>query len=411
MSSIPNVYEWHVLDDLPGTWDKAINYAIAHDSEGYIYVAGYAFREIDSTTLVYLQKFAPDGNRVASSNGTLPWYSALNEITSNNPWEKLIPQCLLVDEVNLRLYRLVRATMYQAPGSYHFFLNAHDLRTGEKYWGQSLGQRPSYEEKGCLDLDGVGNIWAAITEDTSHYIKVVKFSLDGTRSPLVNDGLLYTDKQRHFFAFGSRKKDNSLYFAYREYEHGNPVDDLVIARYDHELKFLGRSPYKLEFEPHDDPNTVIEETQPDFHDGFVDVQDRFVLGGYFTCVKDITYPESFGKKRFHYPLVFGFNTDGSECFRYVDTSVDSYEVSVWPVNSLREMIAQSLRAVVKPGEGTEVLYSISTFSRTICIRDDGKRADQNFLNYEYLNLDETIGQYNYEVYPYGLDFTALLALR
>jgi hypothetical protein len=398
MANIPNVYQWHVLDDLRGSWDKAKNYAIAHDSQGYVYVAGCAVREMD-VTLRFLQRFTPDGTPVPAEHGGLPWYSGVTDYTE---WTELAAQRMLVDEANHRLYILVRGSRYFFPGLPRYFLYAHDLTTGDRIWSQYVGW--SYDENSHLDVDGAGNIWVAITDgSTNGFIKLSKFSYDGTASLLPQEGLLPTTKQRDFFAFGARKKDNSLYLAYKEWGAGQPIDDLVIARYDHDLTFLGKSTYELGFEPPPDPNLVHNVHNPEFHDGIVDVHDRFVIGGYFAVERDILHPEGFGMHRIHYPLVFGFDTDGSEFFRYVDTS-SSYSLSLSPVSDL-DILQYPQRAIVKRGEGADVLYTISTFPCTLCIRDNGTRADLEYLVLDPRNRKETIGSCDYLVALLGLDFT------
>ncbi len=399
MTSIPNVQRWHVLGGLPGLWDKAVHYAVTHDSQGNVYVSGCAVREQRNETCMFLQRLTSNGTLVSTEDGTLPWYSG---ISPYDVWTELAAQRMIVDEANNRLYVLIRGRTDQSPYGWSYFLYAHDLATGKKSWSAPGTVGSSYEEHGHLDIDGDGNIWVAITSDPSmNIIKLTKFYQDGTADMLPYGGELTTTNQRDLFAFGARKQDNSLYLAYREREYdeaGLPIaDDLVVERLDHGLTHLGKNTF--EFPDLSSPDNLHE---PEFHDGIVDAQDRFVIGGYDSQDE---YRPSLGMYRHYYPLVFGFGIDGTEFFRYVDTSSDSFvrELQL-ESGSLFDRSQYPVRAIVRPGEGADVLYAISQFDCTLCIRDNGTLADQESLELGP-GARETIGSCDYQVFHMGLDFT------
>ncbi len=407
MTNIPTVPYWHSLHGPPGVWPRAENSAIAHDSGGNVYVAGCAVREMD-TTMRYLQRFSRNGQMSTAANEKLPWYSATVNYAD---WIDVVACDVVVDDAHQLLYVLARARLAMAPSLPRFFLYAHDLASGNRRWSHPLGW--SYDDHGHLDVDGSGNAWVATTDGAiGGRIKLTSVTPSGNLVSLPYDGVIYSPYNRELFGFGARKMDDSLYLAYKEDGQDGPSGDVVIARYAHDLTFLGKTTHDVTFQPPNDPNMAHAVHPPSFHDGLVDNNDRFVLGGFAAVDREILVPEGFGMHRIFHPYVLGFDSDGAEEFRYIDrsTSLSSdYTLGLDGLGSLpdeMQILARPRRARLKQGEPGEVLVALSQFPMILSLRDDGTPVDD-----ERLALDDTererIASCEYRPLPITMDFTYL----
>ncbi|MCP4679888.1 MAG: hypothetical protein GY854_31220 [Deltaproteobacteria bacterium] len=398
MGIIPDVYEWHVLDDLPGSWDRAANHAVVHDSQGNVYIAGCASRTND-TTLRFLQRLDSEGIPFPAQDETFPWY---NGATDYYEWTDFPLQRIAIDEQRSRLYVLTAAYRYDIPGLPRYFLNAHDIVTGDRIWAQYIGW--SFEEKAFLDIDAEGNIWTAITDgtdNTTNIIKLCKFDHAGSKASLTQDGVLYTQKNRVLFAVATKKQSSSLYLAYKEWDSSG-VDDLVVACYSHDIAFVEKETFQLN---PDAPAGSEDISKPEFHDAIVDTNDRLVLGGFFTCEKEVTLPENFGRYRNHYPVVMRFNTDCTEHSRYVNNDISAYS---GPVEFFDlDYLPSRVKSIIRHGEGADVLYGQSLSSATLCIREDGTERDLEYLGLDTDHNDVSIGGCEYLAKTLNVDFTYL----
>ncbi len=379
MAEIPKTLHWDSFVAPPGTWGRIENTAIAHDSHGNVYVAGFAVEPME-TTLRYINRYDGQGRATQGPGGTFPWYSAA---TPYLDWCELSACAMAIDESQNQLYVLVRARLQIAPQSPHFFLYAHDLTSGARLWHHSVGW--SRDQDGHMDLDGSGNVWVAITDGGFlDLIRLTAFSPGGEGVALQYDGLLGTSKRRRLFGFGARKGADSLYVAYREEDPAtNTVDELVVARYSHDIAFLGRTPVDIGFQPPNDINGLVgPPDDPEFHAGYVAADDGFVVGGFVGAVRQMLYPENFGTFRILYPLILGFDTEGVERFRHVDQSTLVSSRFIDPVGAFDytpvewQLREPRCRAVLAGGAGDEVLYGVPPINSVLSLRSDGTVTDE-----------------------------------
>ena len=363
---LPDDYQWHRFPRPPDTLESTA-YSIVSDDDGNVYVAATS-RWPGFCTRRLIQRYYREGNAPGYFNGheDLFYYSDISaDLYSDFPWQELV-----IDKNNSKIYVLFAATIPESPTNYEYFLASHELNTGElsASWGGSTRWVGESETLGAgLSVDSTGNVWTVLQEEVqtvpaASILHVKKWSgSDASELTLPADGKIGQppDKSTQLVAFGIRASNGLIYLAYREetnpgastYEE--PID-LVVTTWTTSMQFLKRTEIKIEipWPPHESccslqPNPDLP-LHPYFHDGYVDSDENFVIGGYYYY----SYHTGDTWNRNFYPVVLKFNPSLQELYRHVSdsffTSIASYGNPYWNTHVTR----------VKEGPDKNVLYSI-----------------------------------------------------
>ena len=352
--SIPEDFQWqnYFVES-----DEVSFYAIASDSNGNVYASGTAKR--GSSLGRILQKYTADGEQVPGITGTdQPWFSGYvyDNYYLDYPWHRIV-----IDENNSRLYVLFVATDPAVLDTYFYFLASHEMSDGQKSpsWGSAVKFVGSSKAlRGGLDVDSNGDIWTVIEGEKNFAgsgiaegLDIKKWSAtDGSEITAANIENYAPNKDKNFIAIGIRKSDNKFFVAYREegYDGELIVYDLVVTFWDSNSTFISRTNLTLEIPAPDAPSEIHH---PSFHDGFVDSNGNFVVGGFYFYTREIEAYEDFGSERYFHPVVLKFDTNLNEVFRLIS---DGH----YRVHEMTDRV-DKMRAVLDPWPNDLTLYSIS----------------------------------------------------
>ena len=169
-----------------------------------------------------------------------------------------------------------------------YWLSAHYLNSGEKVhsWG-NYGSKfigNTFNEKCGLCIDSDGNIWTVINEripfmeGTGIGFRIRKWSLN-TGDLLDEEQFGQPNVVKNFVAFGINQYDH-LYIAYNE------SNELIVTKWDNHIALLHRINHLMSFAAPDDPSDIHH---PIFHDGYLDDESHFVIGGYWYYDREEAY--------------------------------------------------------------------------------------------------------------------------
>lgn len=374
--SIPDDFQWqNYFVEL----DEANFYAIASDSNGNVYATGTA--KNGSTIARILQKYTANGIQVSGVSGpNAPWFVGYLSTSGylDYPWHRIV-----VDETHSRLYIFFAAMDPTASGTYSFWLASHEMNDGQKSpsWGSVTKYVGSSKAlRGGIDIDSNGDIWTVIEGEKNFAGSGIAEGLD-IKKWSASDGSEITssrienyspNKNKNFIAIGIRKIDNNIYIAYREegYDGGLTIYDLVVTFWDSNSQFIRRTELALEIPAPDAPTEIHH---PSFHEGFVDSNGNFVVGGFYFYTREIEGYESYGSERYFHPVVSKFDTNLNEIFRLI-------HVGNYQVHEMADGIDE-IRAVLDPWPNDLTLYSIGPHwnPTKILIDNSGQVVDTKTL--------------------------------
>jgi hypothetical protein len=386
-ADVPDDYQWHQYF----TWySNNTPYAIKADNQGNVYVAATA--KISTGVVRILQKYSPRGVPYSAQwEPGVPWYVA-SSTYQNYPLQKIV-----LDESNNKLYVLF-AAVFDDSGLYHFFLTAHNMATGEKEasWNSGYSRHVGDSKilRAGLDIDSNGDVWTIVQGELTFSaqgpaagLEVKKWSgTNGSPITLSNPQIYSAGKHKYLSAFGIRKTDNKMYISYREVPTGMTGQeyDLVITAWDNNLQFINRKEFVLEFPADDDPTELHH---PMFHDGVVDANGNFAVGGHYfydrwyEAPPDIQYT-----RRSFNPVIIKFDESLNQIFQYVSIGGAYMHTSI--------DFADEMELKLEPWPNGEILYYYIPWGVLgVTLLDNNGQVDQRAGLWSPVNLLTTPVEY------------------